>query len=256
LKTIVNKGNFIKYYENKNRIMNAYIAEFLGTSLLIVLGNGVVANVVLKGTKGHASGWIVITLGWAMAVFIAVYCTSKISGAHLNPAVTVALATGGKFDWALVPGYVFCQIIGGTLGASLVWLHYRDHFDITENEGDVLACFSTGPAIKDKFQNLFSEIFATFIFVISILYISGPTTSLGSLDALPVAFLVLAIGLSLGGNTGYAINPARDLGPRIAHAILPMKYKGSSDWSYAWIPIAGPIIGGILAALVFNLLNL
>ncbi len=235
--------------------MNVYLAEFLGTALLIVLGNGVVANVVLNKTKGHNSGWIVITLGWAMAVFVAVYCTSTISGAHLNPAVTIALAVAGKFDWSLVAGYVFSQISGACFGAILVWIHYKQHFEDTNDNGSILACFSTGPAIRNPLQNFYAELFATFIFIISILYITGPNQSLGSLDALPVAFLVLAIGLSLGGNTGYAINPARDLGPRLAHALLPIKSKGSSDWSYAWIPFFGPLTGGVLASLVYVYLN-
>jgi glycerol uptake facilitator protein len=235
--------------------MNVYIAEFLGTALLIVFGNGVVANVVLSKTKGNNSGWIVIALGWAMAVFIAVYCTSTISGAHLNPAVTISLAVSGKFDWSLVVGYIFAQIIGAWLGAILVWVHYRQHFEVTYDSGSILACFATGPAIRNPFQNFYAEFFSTFIFVISILYITGPNQSLGSLDALPVALLVLAVGLSLGGNTGYAINPARDLGPRLAHALLPIKSKGSSDWSYAWIPFFGPLSGGVLASLVYMYLN-
>ncbi len=235
--------------------MNTYIAEFFGTALLIVFGNGVVSNVVLKNTKGNNSGWIVITFGWAMAVFIAVYCTAKISGAHLNPAVTIALAVAGKFEWASVLPYVIAQISGGVLGGILVWSKYKDHFNATENSGDILACFSNSPAIKNTFQNLYAEIFATFFFVIAVLFITGPTASLGSLDALPVAFVVFAIGLSLGGTTGYAINPARDLGPRIAHALVPMKHKGDSDWSYSWIPVVGPIIGGVLAAVVYGMIG-
>jgi glycerol uptake facilitator protein len=234
--------------------MNAYFAEFLGTALLLVFGNGVVANVVLKDTKGNGSGWLVITFGWSMAVFIAVYCTAHTSGAHLNPAVTIALAIAGKFDWSMAMGYILAQILGAWFGAVLVWIHYKQHFDETSNSGDVLACFSTGPSIRNSYHNLYAEIFGTFIFAISILYISAPQQSLGSLDALPVALLVLAVGLSLGGNTGYAINPARDLGPRIAHAMLPIRSKGDSDWSYAWIPFFGPMIGGALAALVYGFL--
>jgi glycerol uptake facilitator protein len=235
--------------------MNPYIAEFLGTALLIVFGNGVVANVVLKQTKGNNSGWIVITFGWAMAVFIAVFCTSKISGAHLNPAVTLGLAVAGKFEWTLVLGYIVAQITGACLGAILVWTQYKAHFDVTEDKDGILACFSTGPAIRNSWQNFYSEVFATFIFVIAILYIAGPAQPLGALEALPVAFLVLAVGLCLGGPTGYAINPARDLGPRLAHALLPIKTKGSSDWSYAWIPFIGPMVGGALAALLFNAIS-
>lgn len=235
--------------------MNPYIAEFLGTALLIVFGNGVVANVVLKQTKGNNSGWIVITFGWAMAVFIGVYCTSKISGAHLNPAVTLGLAMADKFDWSMVLGYIIAQITGASLGAILVWTQYKAHFELTEDKGDVLACFSTGPAIRNTWQNFYSEVFVTFIFVISILYIVGPTQPLGALEALPVALLVLAVGLCLGGTTGYAINPARDFGPRIAHAILPIKTKGSSDWQYAWIPFFGPLTGGALAGIAFKFLS-
>jgi glycerol uptake facilitator protein len=234
--------------------MNPLLAEFLGTVILIIFGNGVVANVVLNKTKGNSSGWIVITLGWAMAVFIGVYFSSKYSGAHLNPAVTVGLAVAGKFEMAKVPGYIIAQIAGGIVGALCVYFHYKQHFDATEDNGSRLACFATGPAIRDTFSNLFAEVFATFVFVFCIFYIVGADSSLGSLDALPVAFLVLGVGLSLGGNSGYAINPARDLGPRIAHAILPIKNK-DSDWSYAWIPVVGPILGGILAALCYNLLQ-
>jgi glycerol uptake facilitator protein len=234
--------------------MNTYIAEFLGTALLIILGNGVVANVVLKDTKGHNSGWIVITFGWGMAVFIAVYCTAAISGAHLNPAVTAGLAAAGKFDLSQVLPYIISQIAGGILGASLVWLQHKDHFERTTDQGAVLACFSTGPAIRKLSSNLYSEVFATFIFVLCVLFIKGPDDSLGALQALPVGLLVFGIGLCLGGTTGYAINPARDLGPRIAHSFLPISTKGSSDWSYGWIPFLGPLIGGILAGFFYTVL--
>jgi glycerol uptake facilitator protein len=234
---------------------NAIIAEFLGTALLIIFGNGVVANVVLKGTKGHNSGWLVINFGWAMAVFIAVYCTAGISGAHLNPAVTLGLVSAGKFDAAMAAPYIIAQIIGGILGATCVWLQHKDHFDITTDSDSVLACFSTGPAIKNTMNNLFSEIFATFIFVLCILFIKGPDDGHGSLQALPVALLILGVGISLGGTTGYGVNPARDLGPRIAHSILPIKTKGSSDWGYAWIPVVGPVIGGLLAGLAYVVMS-
>ena len=239
--------------------MTSFIAELIGTMLLILLGNGVVANVVLKGTKGNNSGWIVITAGWAFAVFVAVTVAGPISGAHLNPAVTIGLAIAGKFAWSQVASYIIAQLLGAMLGAFLVWLFHKDHFAITEDEGGKLACFSTGPAIRNTFSNMIGEIIGAFVLVFVIFYLAGPELSmssatdvkigLGSIGALPVAILVWAIGLSLGGTTGYAINPARDLGPRIMHAILPV--KGSSDWSYAWIPVVGPIIGASLAAFLY-----
>ncbi|KIC01512.1 MIP/aquaporin family protein [Flavobacterium sp. AJR] len=238
--------------------MSPFTAEIIGTMLVILLGNGVVANVVLKGTKGNNSGWIVITTGWAFAVFVGVTVAGPISGAHLNPAVTIGLALIGKFAWSQVSYYIIAQIIGAMLGAFLVWLFHKDHFAITEDEGGKLACFSTIPAIRNTFSNLISEIIGAFVLIFVIFYIAGPELSistasdakigLGSIGALPVAILVWAIGLSLGGTTGYAINPARDLGPRIMHTLL---LKGSSDWSYAWIPILGPIIGACLAALLY-----
>ena len=238
--------------------MTPFIAELIGTMLLILLGNGVVANVVLKGTKGNNSGWIVITAGWAFAVFVGVTVAGPISGAHLNPAVTIGLAIAGKFAWSQVASYIMAQLIGAMLGAFLVWLFHKDHFAITEDEGGKLACFSTGPAIRNTFSNMISEIIGTFVLVFVIFYLAGPELSmssatdvkigLGSIGALPVAILIWAIGLSLGGTTGYAINPARDLGPRIMHTLL---LKGSSDWSYAWIPVVAPIIGATLAAALF-----
>lgn len=242
--------------------MTPFIAEIIGTMLLILLGNGVVANVVLKRTKGNNSGWIVITAGWAFAVFIGVTVAGPISGAHLNPAVTIGLAIAGKFAWSQVISYILAQLIGAMLGAFLVWLLHKDHFAITEDEGGKLACFSTAPAIRNTFSNMNSEIIGTFVLVFVIFYIAGPELSmssatdvkigLGTIGALPVAILVWVIGLSLGGTTGYAINPARDLGPRIMHAILPV--KGSSDWSYSWIPVVGPFIGASLAAALYLLL--
>ncbi|AWG20150.1 aquaporin [Flavobacterium faecale] len=242
--------------------MSPFTAEIIGTMLMILLGNGVVANVVLKDTKGNNSGWIVITTAWAFAVFVGVVVAGPISGAHLNPIVTLGLALVGKFAWNQVAGYVLAQLIGAMLGAFLVWLSHKDHFAATEDEGGKLACFSTGPAIRNYSSNLISEIIGTFVLIFVIFYLSGPDLSiaaaadakigLGSIGALPVAILVWAIGLSLGGTTGYAINPARDLGPRIVHSIL---YKGKSDWSYAWIPILGPIIGSSLAAICYTLLT-
>lgn len=242
--------------------MTPFIAEILGTMLMILLGNGVVANVVLKGTKGNNSGWIVISTAWAFAVFVGVTVAGPVSGAHLNPIVTLGLALIGKFAWSQVASYILAQMIGAMLGALLVWLSHKDHFAATEDEGGKLACFCTGPAIRNYSSNLMSEIIATFVLIFGIFYIAGPemilssdpsaTIGLGTVGALPVAILVWAIGLSLGGTTGYAINPARDLGPRIMHAILPI--KGSNDWSYAWVPILGPIIGSSLAAALYLLL--
>jgi len=235
--------------------MPPFLAEIIGTALIIAFGNGVVANVVLAKTKGHDSGWIVISFGWAIAVFIGVFASAAVSGAHLNPAVTISLAAIGDFPWADVPGYIAAQLTGACIGQVLVWLNYKQHFDATENADQQLACFSTGPAIRNLPFNLLTEITATFIFILAILFITKPEMKLGALDALPVALLVLGIGLSLGGPTGYAINPARDLGPRIMHALLPMKGKGSSDWTYAWVPIVGPIVGGLLAAFLFQFLK-
>lgn len=243
--------------------MNEIIAEFIGTLLLILLGNGVVANVVLTGTKGNNGGWIVITLGWGLGVFVGVAVAGPVSGAHINPAVTLGLAVAGLFEWARVVPFILAQMLGGMAGAFLVWLFYRDHINKTENQGSILSCYATSPAIRRTSSNLISEIIGTFVLVFVILYIAEPglelpgaqpaKIGLGTLGALPVALLVTAIGLSLGGTTGYAINPARDLGPRIMHSVLSMKYKGTSDWPYAWIPVAGPIAGATLAASFFLL---
>jgi glycerol uptake facilitator protein len=234
--------------------MSPFVAEIFGTALIILLGNGVVANVVLEKTKGGQSGWIVITLGWAMAVFTAVFCTAKFSGAHLNPAVTIALAATGKFAWAQVPSYIIAQILGAMLGALLVWLSYKKHFDATADAELKIAVFCTSPAIRSTVYNLVTEIIGTAVLILGVLYMAAPGVGLGALDALPVALLVLGIGLSLGGPTGYAINPARDLGPRIMHFILPIPGKRNSDWGYAWIPIAGPVLGALLAAGLYQLL--
>lgn len=240
--------------------MNAPLAELLGTLILVLLGNGVVANVVLKGTKGHAGGWIVITTGWALAVTLAVYCTGAISGAHLNPAVTLGMAVIGKFAWADVPGYVLAQMAGGFLGAVLVWLAYLPHWKVTESTGDKLAAFGTAPAIRHTVSNLICEIIGTAVLVLGVLAVLSPANLVagsgfdkGFGPAL-VGVIVWSIGLSLGGPTGYAINPARDLGPRLAHFVLPIAGKGGSDWSYAWIPVVGPLIGGVIGALVYMLL--
>lgn len=242
--------------------MTPFIAEILGTMLLITLGGGVVANVVLKGTFGHSSGWIVIATGWALAVYVGVVVSGPYSGAHLNPAVTLALAIVGKFSWHLVPIFIVAQMIGAMIGAFLVWLVYKDHFDATADKGAKKAVFCTSPAIRNPLNNLISEIIGTFVLIFTILYFTDASITatatvvgLGSLGALPVAFLVWAIGLSLGGTTGYAINPARDLGPRIVHAILPLKEKDSNDWGYAWVPVMGPFIGASLAAFLMLVLS-
>jgi glycerol uptake facilitator protein len=238
--------------------MTPFMAELIGTMLLILLGDGVVANVLLNDTKGNNGGWIVITTAWGLAVFVGVTVAGPISGAHLNPAVTLGLAIAGKFLWSNVLSYIVAQMIGASLGAFLVWSMYYDHFQRTNNPGSVLAVFCTGPAVRNYLSNIISEIIGAFVLIFVVFYISGAeiTSSktpigLGSVGAIPVAFLVWVIGLSLGGTTGYAINPARDLGPRIMHAILPMKSKGTSDWAYAWIPILGPIIGAAIAALLY-----
>jgi glycerol uptake facilitator protein len=230
--------------------MNPFWGELIGTALLIVLGDGVVANVVLKGTKGNNGGWIVVTFGWAMAVFVGVFVSAGVSKAHLNPAVTLGLAAAGKFEWDQVPLYLLAQMLGACLGAFLVWVQYKAHFDLTDNTEAQLGVFCTSPAIRGAGLNLFSEILGTTVLVYAVLHVTSPTGGLGSLDALPVALVVLVIGLALGGTTGYAINPARDLGPRIMHALLPIRGKGKSDWGYAWIPVAGPFIGALVATFV------
>ena len=231
--------------------MNIFLGELIGTFLLILLGNGVVANVLLNKSKGQSSGWIVITFGWAIAVFVGVFVASKISGAHLNPAVSLALAILGKISWASLPVYVLAQLLGAMLGAVGVWASYYQHFMATEDVGLKHACFSTTPAIRSSFHNIITEFIGTFVLIFGVLHIITPSSSLGALDALPVALLVLGIGLSLGGPTGYAINPARDLGPRIMHALLPIGKKSFNDWGYSWVPIIAPLLGAATAAFVF-----
>jgi glycerol uptake facilitator protein len=235
--------------------MSPFISELTGTALLITLGDGVVANVILNKTKGYNGGLISITFGWAIAVFVGVFVTAKTSGAHLNPAVSIALACVGKFDWAAVPMYVMAQLLGAMIGAFLVWLAYKQHFDETDDANIKLGVFCTAPSIRNASFNFVTEIIGTFIFIIAVLFIVSPDKTLGSLDALPVALVVLGIGLSLGGATGYAINPARDLGPRIMHAILPIKNKRNSDWKYSWIPVLAPIIGAVIAAYLYLLIK-
>lgn len=235
--------------------MTPFISEFVGTAILITLGDGVVANVVLHKTKGNNGGLIAITFGWAMAVFTAVFIASKGSGAHLNPAVTIALAIAHKFSWSSVLSYLIAQLLGAMAGAFIVWLCYKQHFDETTDADLQLGVFSTAPSIRNAARNFITEFIGTFIFILAVLYIVSPANSLGALDALPVALVVLSIGLSLGGPTGYAINPARDLGPRIIHALLPIKNKRDSDWAYSWIPILAPLSGAVAAAFLWLMLK-
>ncbi len=226
--------------------------------LLVILGDGVVANVVLNKTKGQNGGWIVITAGWAFGVTVAVYAVGRFSGAHLNPAVTIGMASLGKLAWASVPVYIAAQMLGAFLGAGVVWLAYLPHWPATESQASKLAVFCTGPAIRNSTANLLTEIIGTFVLVLGVLAILTPKNLNpehgwdAGFGPWLVGVLVWAIGLSLGGPTGYAINPARDLGPRLAHALLPIAGKGKSDWGYAWIPVAGPIIGGLIAALLYK----
>jgi len=235
--------------------MHPFLGEFIGTAILIILGEGVVANVVLNKTKGNSSGLIVISFGWAIAVFTGIFVASHFSKAHLNPAFTLAAAyVGNGFSWADVPVYIGGQFLGAMTGALVVWLAYKLHFVATPDGDAKLAVFATGPAIRSTPNNLITEMIATFILVIAALYIAAPASTLGALDALPVALVVLGVGLSLGGPTGYAINPARDLGPRVMHAILPIPGKRDSDWAYAWVPVIGPLMGAMLAGVVFRLL--
>lgn len=231
--------------------MSPYLAEFFGTMLLIILGNGVVAGVVLKRTKSENAGWLTVVVGWGLAVTLAVFAVGNFSGAHLNPAVTIGLLVDGSFPSDQVLGYILCQMAGAFVGAVIVWLHYLPHWKETPDAAAKLAVFSTGPALRSTMSNLISEIIATAVLVLGLLFLGGNEFSQGVKPVI-VGFLIIAIGLSLGGTTGFAINPARDLGPRIAHFLLPIHGKGSSDWSYAWVPVVGPLIGGVLGAVVFN----
>lgn len=247
--------------------MNPYVAEFLGTSILVLLGNGVVANVVLARTKGHNAGWIVITAGWGLAVFVGAFCAAPFSGAHLNPAVSLAMVLAGKLAPADFAGYLAAQMLGGVCGGALVYAFYREHFRVTEDADAKLACFCTAPNLRALGQAFLCEVVGTFVLILPIFLVTEPTfhlaapddgrpvaVGLGSLGLVPVALVVFAIGLSLGGTTGYAINPARDLGPRLAHAWLPVPGKRDSDWRYAWVPFFGPLAGAALAVLVYRLL--
>ena len=239
-------------------ILTKCLFEFVGTAILVLFGDGVVASTVLKKSKGENGGWVVITLAWGLAVMLGVFIAGPYSGAHLNPAVTLGLAAAGTLSWALVLPYIVAQMLGGFLGAVLVYLYYKDHYDVTDDPAAKLSTFCTIPAIRNYGRNLFSEIVGTFVLVFVILALSMqnnlPEVGMGSLGAFPVAMLIVALGMSLGGTTGYAINPARDLAPRLAHALLPIKGKGSSDWAYSWVPVLGPIIGGFLAAVLYCLI--
>ncbi len=245
--------------------MSPFIAELLGTMLLILMGAGVCANVLLTKTKGHAAGWMVITTAWALGVFIGVVVAGPYSGAHLNPAVTFGLALSGQFAWNAVGYYIIAQMLGAALGAFLVWLVYKDHFDQTKEPQSKLAVFSTNAEIRNPVINFITEMVGTFVLMFVVFYITdgrfesvntgeSGIVGLGSVGAIPVAFTVWVIGLSLGGPTGYAINPARDLAPRIMHALLPIRGKGDSDWGYAWIPVCAPLAGAAIAALLFGIL--
>ncbi|MFB5266871.1 MIP/aquaporin family protein [Paenibacillus enshidis] len=231
--------------------MTPFFAEFIGTMILITLGAGVCAGVTLNKSLAQNSGWIVIGLGWGLAVAFAVYAVGGISGAHLNPAVTLALAFQGTFPWAEVPGYIIAQLLGAMVGATLVYLHYLPHWKATDDPGAKLGVFATGPAIDHPFSNVLSEMIGTFIFVLA-MQAMGANAFTEGLNPLIVGFLVVSIGLSLGGTTGYAINPARDFGPRLAHFLLPIAGKGSSNWKYAWVPIVGPLLGGSFGGLFYS----
>jgi glycerol uptake facilitator protein len=233
--------------------MNQFFAEFFGTAMILVFGSGAVSNVILSKTKGSNSGWIVITCGWAVGVFTGVLIAADVSGAHLNPAVTIALVLAGKFSASLMPLYICAQLLGAMFGSTLAWLAYKKHFDATEDADAKLAVFCTMPNIRSYWYNVVTEVIGTYILALAVLYMAKPEVGLGALNALPVALVVLGIGLALGGPTGYAINPARDLGPRIMHFILPIHGKRDSDWKYAWVPILGPIAGASLAAMMFVL---
>lgn len=228
------------------------IFEFLGTMILILMGDGVCANVSLEKSKAKGAGWVVVTFAWGLAVMCGVFIAGPYTGAHLNPAVSIGLALAGTFDWNLVVPYIIAQMLGGFVGAVLVYIYFKDHYDATPDADAKLGTFCTIPAIRNKWRNLLSEVIGTFVLVYIILAIGNagntPELGMGSLGAFPVTFLIVAIGMSLGGTTGYAINPARDLAPRFAHFILPIKGKRNSDWSYAWVPGVGPVIGGAIAA--------
>ncbi|AKG03561.1 aquaporin [Salimicrobium jeotgali] len=231
--------------------MTEFLAEIIGTMILIIFGGGVVAGVVLKGSKAEGTGWVLITIAWGLGVTMGVYASGNVSGGHINPAVTLGFAAIGEFPWAKVPMYISAQIIGAFIGGVIVFLNYLPHWRATEDKGAKLAVFSTDPAIRSPFSNLVSEILGTFVLVMGLLFIGANDFTQGLNPAI-VGLLIVAIGMSLGGTTGYAINPARDLGPRIAHALLPIPNKGGSDWSYSWVPILGPVLGGIYGAIFYK----
>lgn len=232
--------------------MNQFFVEFFGTAMILCLGSGVVSNVLLNKTKGNNSGWIVITFGWAIGVFTGVLIAADVSGAHLNPAVTLALVLAGKFSASLMPLYIIAQVLGAMFGSTLAWIAYKKHFDATDDADAKLAVFCTIPNIRSYGYNILTEIIGTYVLSLAVLYMAAPDVGLGALNALPVALVVLGIGISLGGPTGYAINPARDIGPRIMHFILPVHNKRDSDWKYSWVPIVGPMIGAALAAVMYS----
>jgi glycerol uptake facilitator len=244
--------------------MNELTAEFIGTALLLLFGTGVVANASLSNTLAKGSGWVLITFGWGFGVFVGVVVAAPYSGAHINPAVTLGLAVAGKFAWSKVAAYMLAQLAGAATGSFAAWFLYSSQYNETTDAGSILGTFSTGPAIPNIVRNLYSEVLGTFVLVFVVLYLAGASIvasnltnakiGLGSIGALPVALLVVAIGMSLGGTTGYAINPARDLGPRIIHSLVPIKHKGKSNWPYAWIPIIGPLLGAIIAGYLYLLL--
>ena len=233
--------------------MNQFFAEFFGTAMILCFGSGVVSNVLLSKTKGNNSGWIVITFGWAVGVFTGVLIAADVSGAHLNPAVTLALVIAGKFSASLMPLYITAQVLGAMFGSGLAWLAYKKHFDATDDADAKMAVFCTSPNIRSYWYNLATEIIGTYILALAVLYMAKPDVGLGALNALPVALVVLGLGISLGGPTGYAINPARDIGPRIMHFLLPIHNKRNSDWKYSWVPIVGPMVGASIAAVMFVL---
>ena len=235
--------------------MNPYLAEFIGTAILVLMGNGVVANVSLKKSKGFNGGWVTISIAWGLAVFCGVIIAGPYSGAHLNPAVSLSGMITGTLGITAGLLYIVAQMFGAFLGATLVYMFYKDHYDITDDADAKMGTFCTSPAIRNYGRNFFSEMIGTLILVLVILFFSTqgntPTVGMGSLGAIPVTFLIIAIGMSLGGTTGYAINPARDLGPRVMHALLPIKGKRDSDWSYSWVPVLGPLTGAVLASLIY-----
>lgn len=241
-----------------NEVFLKSLFEFIGTAVLVLFGDGVVASNVLKKSKGENGGWVVVTIAWGLAVMLGVFIAGPYSGAHLNPAVTLGLAAAGTFPWSLAVPYIVAQMLGGFVGAVLVYAFYKDHYDATDDPALKLATFCTAPSIRNYGRNLFSEVLGTFVLVFVILALATegntPEMGMGAIGAFPVSMLIVALGMSLGGTTGYAINPARDLSPRVAHALLPIKGKGPSDWAYSWVPVAGPVVGGMLAAGLYCLI--